>query len=254
MLDLGVGTALFLVVAAFTGGWINAVSGGGGLVQLPAVLLAFPESATLTAIGTNKVAALTGTTATTVTYVRSHQPDWAFARRIMATTFVSAVVAAVLMTRISTDFLRPIVFVVLVAVWLFTMFRHPVGEHEVFETPKQGRALAIAAVVGFYDGMVGPGTGAFLLIGFVALVGLSFLGASVLAKMTNGMSNLASVIVLGALGYVHWWLAAGLALANAAGGVVGARMAIDRGSAFVRLVFLLTTGPLILRFGWSLLA
>ena len=253
-MDLSTADIVLLLVAAVTAGWMNAISGGGGLVQLPAVMLVFPHAMTLDAMATNKTAAFTGTSASVATYLREHRPDWRFARQVVLTAFAAAAVAAVLMTRISTDFLRPAVFVVLLGVWLFTVFGRPAHEHEVFDTPNRGRALAVAAVVGFYDGMVGPGTGAFLLIGYVTLVGLSFLGASVLAKITNGASNLASVVVLGVAGYIHWPVAIAMAGANALGGVFGARMALARGSSFVRIVFLLTTGPLILRLGWSLWA
>lgn len=253
-MDLSAVEIGLLLLAAVTSGWMNAISGGGGLVQLPALMLVFPHAMTLDAMATNKTAAFTGTSASAATYVREHRPDWAFARQIIYVAFAAAALAALLMTRISTDFLRPAVFVVLLAVWVFTLFGPKVGEREVLETPHRARALLVSAVMGFYDGMVGPGTGAFLLVAYVALVGLSFLGASVLARLTNGASNLASVVVLGIAGYIHWPLALAMAGANAAGGVMGARMALARGSGFVRLVFLLTTGPLIVRLGWTLFA
>lgn len=252
MIELSAAVVALLLVAAFAAGWIDAVSGGGGLVQLPALLLVMPESATLTAMGTNKTSSIIGTSAALRTYTRETKPDWAFARRLMAVAFVASGLGTFTATQVSTGFLRPVVVVVLAGVWLFTLLRKPVGERELFATDRHGRAYLIAAVVGYYDGLIGPGTGSFLLIGFVSVVGLSFLGASVAAKLANWATNLASIIVFAVTGHILWALALGMGLANALGGWLGARMAIARGSAFVRLVFLIVTGALLIRLGLSL--
>lgn len=253
MIELSAAAIALLLVAAFAAGWIDAVSGGGGLVQLPALLLVFPHSATLTAMGTNKTSSIIGTSMALRTYTKSHKPDWPMARRIMAVAFVASGLGTFTATQVSTEFLRPIVVIVLAGVWVFTIVRKPVLDREVFETPHQLRALVIAAVVGYYDGLIGPGTGSFLLIGFVSVVGLSFLGASVAAKLANWATNLASIIVFAIAGHIYLWLALGMGCFNALGGWLGARMAIARGSAFVRIVFLCTTGALLVRLAWSLL-
>ena len=252
MIELSAAAIALLLVAAFAAGWIDAVSGGGGLVQLPALLLVFPHSATLTAMGTNKTSSIIGTTVAVRTYTKSHTPDWRFARRLMALAFLASGTGSFTATRVSTEFLRPVVVVVLAAVWIFTIVRKPVLEREVFETAAHGRAYVIAAVVGFYDGLIGPGTGSFLLIGFVSVVGLSFLGASVAAKLANWATNLASIVVFSATGHILLWLALAMGSMNALGGWLGARTAIAKGSGFVRVVFLCTTGALLLRLGWSL--
>ena len=242
-----------LLVAAFCAGWIDAVAGGGGLIQLPALLLVFPHAATLTAMGTNKTSSIIGTSVAVRTYTKAHQPDWRLARRIMAVAFVSAGMGTFTATRVSTEFLRPAIVVVLAGVWLFTILRRPVLDREVFAAAHHANALMIAGVVGFYDGLIGPGTGSFLLIGFVSFVGLSFLGASVAAKLANWSTNLASIMVFVATGHILVWLGLSMGAANALGGGLGARMAIARGSAFVRIVFLCSTGALLLKLGWSLL-
>ena len=254
MIDLSLEAIALLVLAAFAAGWIDAVSGGGGLIQLPALLLVFPESATVTAMGTNKTSSIIGTSAAVTTYARAHRPDWPLARRLMALAFVASGCGSYLATRLSTDFLRPVVFGVLLAVWVYTIVRKPVMDREVYEATHRVRAMALAVGIGFYDGLIGPGTGSFLLFGFVAFVGLTFLGASVAAKLVNWATNLASIAIFGATGHIFWALGLGMGVANAAGGYLGARTAIARGSAFVRAVFLAVTFALLVRLGWSLAA
>lgn len=253
MIEVSATAVALLLLAGFCAGWIDAVAGGGGMIQLPALLLVFPHAATLTAMGTNKTSSIIGTSVAVRTYTRAHAPDWRLARRIMATAFVAAGFGSFTATRVSTDFLRPVIVAVLAVVWLFTIVRKPVLDREVFAAAHHANALLITAVVGFYDGLIGPGTGSFLLIGFVSFVGLSFLGASVAAKLANWSTNLASIAVFVATGHILIWLGLSMGAANALGGWLGARMAIARGSAFVRIVFLFSTGALLLRLGWSLL-
>lgn len=253
MIDLDPSLLALLIAAAFAAGWIDAVAGGGGLIQLPALLLVFPHSATLTAMGTNKTSSIIGTSVAVRTYTRAHRPDWALARRIMAVAFVASGLGSFTATRVSTELLRPVIVVVLAGVWLNTIVSKRVSEHEVFVTSARGKAMLLAAGIGFYDGLIGPGTGTFLLFGFVSWVGLSFLGASVAAKLANWATNLASIIVFGATGHILLGLALCMGTANAVGGWLGARTAIAKGSGFVRFVFLCTTGALLLNLGWSVL-
>ncbi len=253
MIELSAAAIALLLLVAFCAGWIDAVAGGGGLIQLPALLLVFPHAATLTAMGTNKTSSFIGTSVAVRTYTRAHTPDWRLARRIMLVAFIAAGLGSFTATRVSTEFLRPVIVLVLAAVWVFTLLRKQQLEAEVFETAHHTNALLITAVVGYYDGLIGPGTGSFLLIGFVAMVGLSFLGASVAAKLANWSTNLASILVFTVSGHILWWLGLSMGAANALGGRLGARTAIARGSAFVRVIFLLSTGALLVKLAWSLI-
>jgi uncharacterized membrane protein YfcA len=203
-------------------------------------------------MGTNKTSSIIGTSVAVRTYTRAHTPDWSLARRIMLAAFIASGLGSYTATRVSTEFLRPVIVVVLACVWLYTSVSKRVAEHEVFVTAARGKALLLAAGIGFYDGLIGPGTGSFLLFGYVTFVGLTFLGASVAAKLTNWATNLASILVFGATGHILLWLALCMGTANALGGWLGARTAIAKGSTFVRLVFLCTTGALLVKLAWSL--
>ena len=250
------GTLVLLCVAALCAGWIDAVSGGGGLIQLPALLLVLPPSATLAALGTNKLSSIVGTSAAAVTYNRNAVSDLPTAVPMAASAFVGSAVGAVLASWVPADTFRLVVFVVLVCVWVYTLLRPAFGATEQLRWHGRRRhyatAIALGGVIGVYDGAFGPGTGSFLVFVLVGLLGYAFLRASAVAKIVNVGTNLAALIVFAIGGHVLWALGAVMAVANLVGGVVGARTAIARGSPFVRVVFLAVVAVLILRLGWSL--
>jgi uncharacterized membrane protein YfcA len=168
--------------------------------------------------------------------------------------FVGSGVGALIATVVSSDVLRPAVLVALAAVWLYTLRRPTLGEVETLRlTSRHQTAVAVVggAAIGMYDGFVGPGTGSFLVFLLVGAVGLSFLHASATAKAVNTMTNLAALLLFGLGGHVLWGLGAAMAASNLAGSQVGTRLAIRRGSAWVRRVFLVVVAALILRLAYD---
>lgn len=251
------GILIALCLAAGMAGWVDAVTGGGGLLQLPALLIALPEAGPVQSLATNKVASLMGTTAATATYARRAPPDLRTALPMVVAAFIGAAGGATVASRIPADVFRPVIVGLLVVVWIWTLLRPQMGQTQELRWRGHRRHYVIATfaglVIGFYDGLLGPGTGSFLLIVLVAGLGYSFLNASSTAKVVNLGTNLAAVIVFGVTGSVLWALGLLMGLCNIAGAVIGARMAIRRGSGFVRIVFLTVVGLLILRLGWDLL-
>ena len=252
------GTLVLLCLAAAMAGWVDAVSGGGGLLQLPALLLAVPEASPVQALGTNKASSILGTTAATATYARAAPPDVRTALPMVVSAIVGAALGAATASRLSPEAFRPIIVILLVFVWLWTLLRPGMGREQALRWQGRRRHYAVATVaglvIGFYDGLLGPGTGSFLLIVLVAVLGYSFLNASSTAKVVNLGTNLAAIVVFGVTGSVLWLLGVAMGLCNVAGAVVGARMAISRGSEFVRLVFLAVVAVLIVRLAWDLVA
>lgn len=250
-------TLVLLCAAAAVAGWVDAVSGGGGLLQLPALFVALPEEPPVQVLGTNKAASMMGTAAATATYTRKAPPDVRTALPMAVAAIIGAALGATTASRLPAEVFRPIIVVLLVAVWLWTLLRPQVGAQQELRWHGQRRHYVVATlaglVIGFYDGLIGPGTGAFLLIVLVAVLGYSFLNASSTAKVVNLGTNLAALVVFGLHGSVLWVLGLAMGVCNIAGAVVGARMAITRGSPFVRAVFLTVVGVLILRLGWDLL-
>jgi uncharacterized protein len=252
------GVLVLLCVAAGLAGWVDAVSGGGGLLQLPALLLAFPAAAPVQVLATNKVSSILGTSAATATYARKAPPDVRTALPMAVAAILGAAIGAATASRVPADAFRPVIVVLLVAVWVWTLLTPMMGAQQQLRWHGRRRHYAVATVaglaIGFYDGLIGPGTGSFLLIVLVAGLGYSFLNASSTAKVVNLGTNLAAIAVFVATGSVMWLLGLLMGACNVVGAVVGARMAIRRGSGFVRAVFLAVVGLLILRLGWDLLA
>ena len=240
----------FLCVAAFAAGGLDAVVGGGGLVQLPALLLVLPHTPVVQLLGTNKLAAIVGTGSAAATYSRRVDMHAPTAARMAVAAFVGSALGALLATVAGSSVLRPVVLVALVCVWVYTLRRPGLGEAEALRLTPRGQAgvaLGGGALIGLYDGFVGPGTGSFLVFLLVGAVGLSFLHASATAKAVNTMTNLAALLLFGLTGHVLWRLGAAMALSNLAGAQLGVRIAIRRGSTWVRRVFLVVVAVLIVR-------
>ena len=248
---------LLLLVAAGAAGWVDAISGGGGLLQLPALLIAMPGAEPATALGTNKLSSLIGTSAAARAYVRKVRVDVRTAVPMAVAAFIGSAVGATAASRLPAAAFQPVILVLLIAVWLWTALRPAMGQADALRWPGRRRHTVVAvgagALIGAYDGLFGPGTGSFLLIVLVAGLGYSFLAASATAKIVNLGTNAAALIVFGVTGHVIWLLGLAMGAVNLVGAVFGARAAIARGSGFVRVVFLGIVGILIIRLGWQIL-
>jgi hypothetical protein len=244
-----------LCVAALLAGWVDAVTGGGGLVQLPSLLLTLPQASTVEAIATNKLSSVLGTSAATATYARSTRLDVRTALPMAVAAMIGAASGAALASRVPSNALRPVIIVALIGVWVWTAVRPNLGRTQELRWQGQRRHYVVATgaglAIGFYDGVIGPGTGSFLLIVLVAGLGYSFLQASATAKVVNLTTNVAALIVFGIAGIPLWGLGIMMGVFNILGAVIGARMAISRGSGFVRVVFLVVVAILIFRLGWD---
>ncbi len=246
------GVLALLLVAALLAGWIDAVSGGGGLVQLPALLVALPGAVPATVLGTNKCASIVGTGGAALTYRRAAVTDVGTAAPMALAALVGSAAGAVLATHLPAAVFRPLALVLVLAVGGWTLLRPAMGHEQDLRWGAaqdrhlhRGAAVAMGLVIGGYDGLFGPGTGTFLVFGLVGLLGYSFLNASAIAKVVNVATNLAALVVFALGGHVLWGLGAAMAGANLAGGVVGARTAVRQGSGFVRAVFLAVVAVLV---------
>jgi len=236
--DISIWILLICVVAAFLAGFVDAVAGGGGLIQLPVLLWTFPTAPLASILGTNKAVSIVGTSTAANTYRKQIQVNAKQLVPMMSAAFVGSLFGALLATSVSREVFEPIILVILIAVGTFTMLRPDFGKIETTRDVSPAVVPLIGLVIGFYDGLIGPGTGMFLLFSLVSFIGTSFLGASAIAKFVNVATNLAALIIFVPGGHVIWLVAAVMAPANLIGGYLGARTALDRGSSFVRLVFL----------------
>lgn len=242
---------VLIVVAAFAAGWMDAVVGGGGLLQLPALLL-IPGIAPVQALATNKLASVFGTATSSVTYYRRVKPDIRTAIPMAIIALVGSFGGAAVATVLPASAFKPIIVVALLAVALITVFRPHLGVATAlrFSGHRHHIMAGLAGlVIGFYDGLLGPGTGTFLIIALVGLLGYDFLQASAKAKIVNLATNLGALLLFIPYGAVLWPLGLLLAAANVAGSYLGSRMAIARGSRFIRVVFLVVVLVLVAKLG-----
>ncbi len=249
----------FLTLAAFVAGFVDAAVGGGGLVQIPALLIAVPGAPVTSLLGTNKLASFAGTTIATSQFLRAGTLAWRemVGPALAATIGSSAGVALTYLVESRFEaYFRPLIVALMVAMLVFTLLRPELGrEHAPRFALQHERSLAIliAALAGLYDGFFGPGVGTMLIFLFVTVLGFDFLRASALAKSVNWSSNVAAVVLFGARGSFLPLAALSMALANAAGGLLGARAALARGNRWLRLFFIAVVSLLILRLGSQIL-
>jgi uncharacterized membrane protein YfcA len=250
--DLTLATAIFLLAASFFAGFIDSIAGGGGLIQLPALLIGLPKSETAEVLGTNKLSAVFGTTTAAALYRKQIKPDPKILLAMGVPAFAGSAGGAVLASKIPTSSMRPMVLVLLIIVAVYTWFKPDLGKFEnLRHLPKRRVQIAAIAgvVIGFYDGIFGPGTGSFLMLILVASLGYAFITASAIAKVVNVATNVGAIMVFGINGAVLWQIGIILGIANITGAVIGARLAIKGGSTLVRKVFLLVTVALIVKVG-----
>ncbi len=248
---------LTLVFFAFCAGTIDAAVGGGGLIQIPALMGALPQTAPATLFGTNKLASIFGTGSAAFSFVCRVKLQWSLLGVIALFAFISSFIGAACVSLIPTHILRPIVLVMLIVIAIYTFAKKQFGQVHVDQqiTPK---LLVLAAMgslaIGFYDGIFGPGTGSFFIFFFIRFLQVDFLHASALAKIGNLMTNLAALSFFIPTGHVLFELGLMMAVANIAGSLLGVRLALKYGSGFIRILFLILVSILICRLGYQILS
>ncbi|WP_406860792.1 TSUP family transporter [Streptomyces sp. HUAS MG47] len=257
MPDISLTTLLLLCAAALVAGWIDAVVGGGGLVMLPALLLGLPNLHHTYALGTNKALAIVGTSGAAVTYVRKAPVSVGTAVKVGLAALGGSTAGAFFAAGIDEAVLRPLIMVVLVGVAAFVMFKPSFGTQAADKRRELTRARVVTAIllvgggIGFYDGMFGPGTGTFLVLGLTAVLHLDLVTASATAKIVNVCTNAGALVMFAYQGTVLWQLAAILAVFNLAGAMIGARMALSKGAEFVRGVLLFVVFSLVAKLAFD---
>jgi uncharacterized membrane protein YfcA len=255
-MELSTTTIALLVLAALAAGFVDAVVGGGGLIQLPAMLIGLPGASVVQIAATNKLASFCGTSISAATYFRRMRPDPRTFLPLMLAAFVGSFGGALVASLMPRSAFDPIILVVLVLVAAYVWFKPSAGALTQlrYSGGKHLSAVVVTGiVVGFYDGAIGPGTGSFFVFALVGLLGYDFLQASAKAKLANWATNLAALVVFIPQGAVLWQLGLLMAAANITGGYVGARVAMARGARFVRIFFLVVVSALVVRLGGGVL-
>lgn len=251
---MSIETAIFLALAAGFAGFVDAIAGGGGLIQLPALLIGLQAKELPLILGTNKVPAVFGTSSAAINYFRTVKPDLRLTVTMMAPAFFGSVAGAFSATAIPKDLFRPVIVLLLILVAIYTWRKPELGMSENLKYSHKSRLILVFLIgltIGFYDGIFGPGTGTFLVFFLVIGIGYAFLKASATAKLVNIATNLGAILTFQLTGHIWWKLGLLMAIANVTGAIIGSRLAIRGGSPLVRKVFLAVTVLLILRVAWD---
>ena len=243
---------VLLAVTAFLAGVVDAIAGGGGLITLPALLAAgLPPHV---ALATNKGQSVWGSGASMIAFWRAGRIDTKQAAIGFPLALIGSAIGAELVLLVEPDALKPLVIAMLIAAAVLIVLRKPARDEDAPPANYLLIAAALSFVIAGYDGFFGPGTGTFLIVGFVALCGKSLTRATADAKVVNFGSNLAAVVAFGIAGTVAWKIALPMAIGQLAGGIVGARLAIQGGAKLIRVMVLVVSGALIAKLVWGLVA
>jgi uncharacterized protein len=248
---------VLVLIAAFGAGCIDAMVGGGGLIQVPALFSVFPSTSPPVLLGTSKFAGFFGTSSAVVRFAGKVPIPWRALTPLAALVLVTGALGAWLATQVPPAVFRPLVPILLVGVLTYLLRRKDLGAAHVpkeFAGSHHVLGAILIGLIGFYDGFFGPGTGSFLMFVFVRLYGFDFLHAAASARVLNVATNGAALIYFGSHGYVLWQIGLGMAVCNMAGALLGTRLALRGGSTFVRKIFIVVVTLLILRTAWVAIA
>lgn len=246
---------IVLCFAALAAGFIDAIVGGGGLIQTPAVLITLPDHSVATLLGTTKIPSFAGTSSAALQYARKVQLQWKLLGVLCLIALVAAYAGSKTVSIVSNSFMKPIIFGVLIVVAVYTYTRKDFGTATTApKTPGKEMLYGglFALVIGFYDGFIGPGAGSFLVLFFISFLGFDFLKASAHAKFVNVATNTGSIIFFAGSGHILYHYAIPMALCNFCGSLLGARLAILKGNKFIRIFFLFVVAATIIRFGYDI--
>jgi hypothetical protein len=250
LLEVSLGLALILILAAFVAGFVDSIAGGGGLITLPVLLLA--GASPLEALATNKVQGSFGASTAAATYARAGHVNLRAQLPAAGIAFAAGVAGAALASVIPTDGLRAALPVVLIAIAAF--FALKPGLTDADRAARVGPWVFTATAVpliGFYDGLIGPGAGAFYMIGFVMLAGYGVLRATAHTKLLNLASNIGGLLAFALTGAPWWTLGIAMGCAQVAGAALGARLAMRVGARLIKPLLVTTSILLAIRLLWG---
>lgn len=254
--EYGLLTIILLSISAFTAGFIDAVVGGGGLIQTPFLLITFPKMPLPVLFGTNKIAALSGTSIAAFKYAKKITFNYKLLFVIALSCFISSYLGAQIINHIDSNLLKPLILVILIVIAVYTFIKKDLGAIETKELALNKQMMygsCIGLIVGFYDGFFGPGTGSFFVLGFVVILGFEFVKASAYAKIVNCITNISALIVFIKEGNYILPLAILMAVFNIIGSYIGSHLALKKGNGFIRIIFLIIVSIMILKYGYDVL-
>jgi uncharacterized membrane protein YfcA len=252
--EYGIWVILLLAVFSFLAGFIDAVVGGGGLIIMPFLLINFPKLQLPVLFGTNKISALAGTSVSAIKYAQQIKFDLYLLFIVSFFAFSASFAGAKIVSQIDSSVLKPFILIVLIVIAVYTFFKKDLGYDQTKNLSFSKQVIyasLIGIVVGFYDGFFGPGTGSFLVLGFVLILGFEFVKASAYAKIINCITNISALIVFIKNGQFIIELSIIMAVFTISGSYIGATTALKRGNEYIRKIFLVIVSIMILKYGYD---
>ena len=246
---------VLLFLFAFLAGFIKAMVGGGGLIQLPAMFILLPQLGLAQTLATNKTASFLGTSVSAVKYMKRVTIDWGHLTPALLAAFVGSFSGALLVSHVHKEQFMPVIICILLLVLVYTIFRKNFGLHHQQKSLTKIRyyvyAIATGLCIGFYDGLIGPGTGSFFVFAFISLFGYDFLHASANAKIINCITNISALIFFFVKGSIIWEIAIPVGVSNMLGNYTGAQFALKKGSRYIRVFFIVVVSLLITKLAYE---
>ena len=244
--------SILILLASGFAGMVDAIVGGGGLILVPALFATFPSAPPATLLGTNKCASVWGTAFATLKYSRRVDMRWRALLPAAICALIGSFAGAWTVTEIDPGYSRKLLPIILLVVLIYTLVKKDLGRaHQPLQHPNRERLIAcvIGALIGWYDGFFGPGTGSFFIFLLVRFLGYDFLHASASAKLLNVATNIAAIVLFAMKGHIWWQVGLMMAAANVAGSLVGSHLALKHGVGFVRGAFVIVVSLLIIKIG-----
>ncbi|WP_243428279.1 TSUP family transporter [Clostridium rhizosphaerae] len=230
---------LILCPAGFLAALVDSIAGGGGLISVPAYLLAgIPPHVTL---GTNKFSSTAASFTSSLKFARSGKINFNIMKYLAPLTLVGAVLGVTSVLKVDQSFLYSLVLILILCVGVYSFFSKSIGMEDKFKGTSRKTILLgmiLALALGFYDGFFGPGTGSFLIFGLISIYGFDFVKASGNAKFLNFISNITSLLLFAAHGQINYILGIPVAIFMIFGARLGTVMAINKGSKLIKPIFI----------------
>ncbi len=244
--DLSTEIVLFLAAAAFVAGFIDSIAGGGGLITVPALLLA--GFTPVQSLGTNKLQSLFGSASATIAYASKGHVDLRKQLPAAVMSFLGAAAGAALATMLPGEWLHMVLPPMLIAIALYFAFKPNMDDIDRTERLSPFLfGLAVVPLIGFYDGVFGPGAGSFFMLSFVALAGYGVLKATAHTKLLNFASNLGGFAFFAFAGVISWKIGLMMGVCQFAGARLGAALAMKNGARLIKPLLVCTCVALAVR-------
>ncbi|TCP68274.1 TSUP family transporter [Baia soyae] len=249
--NISIEMLIFLVGAGFLAAFIDSVVGGGGLISIPALL--FTGLPPTIALGTNKLASTMGALTSTISFMRSGKVNQKLVMKLFPLSVVGSALGVYIVQLVPSAFLKPLILVLLICVTIYSIMKKDWGMTSTFTSMTLKLAIFIATatfIIGFYDGFLGAGTGSFLLFAFL-IMGFDFVESAGNAKALNFGSNLAALATFILFDSVHFTYGLSMGAAMVLGAIVGSKVAIQKGAAYVKILFISVSILMISKSVWD---